>query len=404
MSPFEDRAPLVRKLSPLKRWYALARETWQDPERRQAALEHLRERAYHYRAYLFCVGLPTLVTALYYLLIAAPQYLSEAHFIVMGSAAPQKPEAGLSQAISAAGPDMRTLAVIDFLTSNDAVAALNERVKVAEIYRKPRIDFLARIRSSPTVEEISNYLFGRAGMVHVNYNFMNFVGVIKVFAFDAEDARTVADGMLTLGDQLVDRLNQRALDDALRVARGEVKRAEDRVAAVADKITKFRTNQKELDYTKSADTILDVVGKLENDLAQARADVTAARTYMKPDSAAFVELENRVKALEGQIASQKERLTGPDGAIAPEMANYERLVLERNFANQDYQVASQALEQAYLQAQKQQLFLVRTVDAKVPQKAEYPRGILTVLTMFVTLSVMYGIGWLILAGVREHAG
>lgn len=398
MSRFESKLPVPETSAP--RPSARLRQLL-TPERR----DWLRAKAHQYRAYLLCVGVPTVVTALYFLLLAAPQYMSEAHFLVMSGAGAQKSgDGGAGQMQSSPAGDTHTLAVVDFMQSRDAVANLDMKVDLKTIYRRPMLDLVARMESSPTLEEMYNYLFRHGAMIHVSYDFMNFVGVVKVYAFTAADAHTVADTLLTLGDQLVDRLKKRALEDALRVARAEVKRAEERVVAAGEKITDFRTHQHELDYSKSADTILDVVAKLEGNLAQARADLTAARAYMQPDSSRFIELSNQVKALESQIQAQKGRLTGAGQAIAPEMATYERLQLERTFANQDYQLASQALEQAYLQVQKQQLFLVRTVDARVPEKSEYPRALVIVLTLWVTLSVAYGIGWLILAGVREHAG
>ncbi len=330
-------------------------------------LEHARVWLREHRPYAYCVLLPTLITAAYYFLIAAPQDLSEAHFVVLSP-----PVAGTTVPGAMLTPvgDTNTLAVLDFMQSREAVASLHQQVNVESVYRRPRIDFIARIRSEPTLEQMYKYLFRRGAMIKVNYDFMNFVGVIKVFAFDPADAQRVADTLLKLGDQLVDRLNKRSAEDALRVARAEVKRAEDRVAAIDEKITGFRTKQRELDYSKSAETIQDVIGKLESSLAQARSDLTAAKSYMKPDSPSYQQLQNQVRALEQQIDTQKGRLTGPDGAIAPDMAAYERLQLERTFAQSDYESASRALENAFLQAQRQQLFLVRTVDATPAQESD----------------------------------
>jgi capsular polysaccharide transport system permease protein len=357
-----------------------------------------------HRPFAFMVILPTLVAAAYYALIAAPQYLSEAHFIVLGAPTQHKGgEGGLGQMMASTGGDTNTLAVIDFMQSREAVETLDREVNLKEIYHKPRLDLLARIGAEPTLERLYRYLFRYDAMIHVRYDFMNFVGIIKVYAFDPADAQRVADRLLQLGDQLVDRLNKRSAEDALRVAHAEVRRAEERLVAVGEKLTRFRKQNQELDYTKSADTVLDVIARLEANLAQAQADLTGASIYLKPDSPKYQELKNQINALEDQITSQKARLTG-EGGSAPEIASYERLQLERSFADQDYQIAARALEQAQLQAQKQQLFLVRTVDARTPQEAEYPRGFVIVLTLFVTLTVIYGIGWLILAGVREHAG
>jgi capsular polysaccharide transport system permease protein len=415
MSPFREKAavPVAKTDATAPRtWVARVGRALLPPGNRHAdrIRDQLRDARGQvgnwlgrHRPYTYLVILPTLIAAAYYALIAAPQYLSEAHFIVLGAPTQSKGEGSLSQMMSGGGGDTNTLAVIDFMQSREAVEALDREVNLKEIYHKPKLDFLARLGAEPTMERLYRYLFKRDAMVHLRYDFMNFVGTIKVYAFDPVDAHRVADQLLQLGDQLVDRLNKRSVDDALRVARTELQRAEERVVAVGEKLTRFRTQHQELDFTKSAGAALDVIGRLESNLAQAQADLTAASVYMKPDSSKYRELQSQAKALEEQITAQKTRLTG-EGGVAPEIASYERLQLERGFADQDYQIAARALEQAQLQAQKQQLFLVRTVDARIPQEAEYPRSFIIVLTLFITLTVAYGIGWLILAGVREHAG
>ena len=47
---------------------------------------------------------------------------------------------------------------------------------------------------------------------------------------------------------------------------------------------------------------------------------------------------------------------------------------------------------------------MRVVEPNLPQKALYPKRWTIVLSAFIGLLLAYGIGWLIMAGVREHAG
>ena len=48
-------------------------------------------------------------------------------------------------------------------------------------------------------------------------------------------------------------------------------------------------------------------------------------------------------------------------------------------------------------------YLVRVVQPNLPEKSLAPRRGFILLTLFVSLLVAYGIGWLILAGILEHA-
>ena len=101
--------------------------------------------------------------------------------------------------------------------------------------------------------------------------------------------------------------------------------------------------------------------------------------------------------------SQAAKLTGKNGALAPVLANYEQLTLQREFAQTSYTSALTALENARLQAMRQQLFVVRVVEPNMPQRALFPHSTLMVVTVFLGLVLTYSIAWLIIAGMREHA-
>ena len=106
---------------------------------------------------------------------------------------------------------------------------------------------------------------------------------------------------------------------------------------------------------------------------------------------------------QGQLTAQRARLTGGAGSLAPAVAGYERLAVDRDLANRAYASALQSLETARLDAQKQHVYLVRVVEPNLPVKSTYPKRAVTVLGVFGALLLAYGIGWLIVVGVREHA-
>jgi capsular polysaccharide transport system permease protein len=150
-------------------------------------------------------------------------------------------------------------------------------------------------------------------------------------------------------------------------------------------------------------------GQMETALAQSRAELTERLNFMRPDNPALQATRNRIEALERQIAAERMRHTGTtagsDGAVlARQLANYERLMLEREFADKQLASATASLENARLEAQRQQLFLSRIVEPNLAVYALYPRKLVNVATILVGLTIFYGIGWLLIVGMREHAG
>ena len=95
---------------------------------------------------------------------------------------------------------------------------------------------------------------------------------------------------------------------------------------------------------------------------------------------------------------------GGEGAVlARQLASFERLMLEREFADKQLASATASLETARLEAQRQQLFLSRIVEPNLAVYPLYPRKLTNVASIIVGLTIAYGIGWLLIVGMREHA-
>jgi capsular polysaccharide transport system permease protein len=363
-----------------------------------------------YAASLLFIALPTLLTGIYYFMIASDQYASEARFMIRGQQGSSGSLFGAllsSASISTSQEDL--LSVGDYMMSHDALMALQDRIKISDLFARKDADFLSRMRS-----DLFDWLLGRPvtsedfldfynSRVSVAFDSLTGISTMRVRAFRPRDAQIIADELLKLGEEKVNHYSERQRNDTLKVARDEVVRAEGRVEAARAEITRFRDREKSIDPGKSSVILMEVIGKLEGQLAQTRAEMTEASTYLKADNLKYVALRAKVDALENQIRSEKQRLAGSSDSLAPVVAIYERLLLEREFADKGYASAMASQESARAEAMKQHFYLVRVIEPNLPEKPLFPRRFLTVITTFVSLCFAYGIGWLILAGIREHA-
>lgn len=135
----------------------------------------------------------------------------------------------------------------------------------------------------------------------------------------------------------------------------------------------------------------------------ARAEMEAIAAQIGSNNPQYKALQSRAEAINGQLSSQEGFLVGNSRSIAARLGNYQDLELRREFESKRYAAAAAALESAREQATRQQLFVVRLVEPNMPQKATYPKAVKSIFTVFLSLAVAYGIGWLLLAGVREHS-
>lgn len=90
------------------------------------------------------------------------------------------------------------------------------------------------------------------------------------------------------------------------------------------------------------------------------------------------------------------------GSSEQQVATFQQLGNEKDFADRNLAAAFASLEQARIEAIKKQLYLERVALPSKPDKALEPKRIRGVITTFVLGLVLWGIASMIIAGVKEH--
>lgn len=381
---------------------ALDTAGWSGPVAAPAGFSARLRRTARRNAYKLTVLLPTLLAALYFGFVAAPQYDSEARFLIRGRT--PAPPSGIGEMMAGAGfrpASEDAMGIRDYLQSHDAVGALRGSLPLVEIFRRPEADAIARLWwEAPSAERLLDYY---RRMVTVEYDTTSGITALRVHSFRAEDSQAIARDLLTLSEAMVNRLNERLQQDGLRVAREELGRAESRLAEAQLAMTDFRERERAVDPSRSAAVAVENIGRLEGALAQARAELGEASRFARGDNPRVVTLRNRIEALSAQVAEERKRTSANESGLSQQIGEFERLSLERELARAQLGSATASLEKARVDAQRQQLFLLRVVEPNLAEYARYPKAMLTVLYLFLTLSVAYGLAWLLVAGMREHA-
>ncbi len=355
------------------------------------------------RPYFWCVLLPTILAAVYFIGIAAPQYVSESRYIVR--ARTQSTQSLLGEALNSAGfraASEDASAMREFLLSTDAVAQLRQQMDLVGMFRRPEADLWARFWfPEPQIERLVDYY---RTMVTAYIDSTSGITTLTVRSFRADDSLAINRALLTAGEALVNRLNQRIVQDTVESARREVVRGEERVAAATTAISEFRERERALDPSRSASIAVDTIGRLEGLLATARSELQALQNFARPNNPQVQTLQNRINALQTQVAEERRRTStvGTEG-FTTQVAAYERLRLEAEFGGRQLTAATANLERAMADAQRQQLYLQRVVEPSLAERNRYPKRFTSVAYVFLGLTILYGLVWLMVAGVREHA-
>jgi capsular polysaccharide transport system permease protein len=337
--------------------------------------------------------------------------VSEAHYLVRAQGGTQTSGGGLAALLggggggglggATGGGGAEANSVSDYLTSHDVVEVLNRRLNLVAIFRRPEADLLSRLwEETPTPETLLRFY---QRQVDIYFDADTGITDLKVRTFRPADSYAIARTLLALGEQRVNEMNERSYRDAVQLADRQLNEARANLTQVQAQLTGFRQREQDVDPTNSANAQIQLNAELRGNLATLSAQRATTAATIGTNNPQFQALDRQVRSLQGQLAQQEGRLTGGAGAIASGLGNYEQLRIQQGLLAKQYDAAAAAYETARQQAVRQQLYIVRVVDANMPVKSLYPKRAITLLTMFIVLTVLFGIGWLIAAGVREHA-
>jgi len=373
-------------------------------ERALTISERVRNLLYARRWFFLIVVLPTVLVGLYLYLYAANQYESEAHFLVHSAEKTQVPSAGasaLSMLTGVGSGQNEAMSVADYLTSHDAVAKLRKEDALVERFQRPGVDVLSRLfGTNPTPERLLRYY---QRQVKVKFETESGITTIKVHSFTPEDSYHIAQKLLQIGEERVNELNARSYHDQIANARRVLDEAEAALTANNAAMTAFRHRSGDIDPQATGAAQLGLVSGLSAQLAAARAQLQTMAGVISPSSPQYQALAGHINSLQAQVDAQSGKLTGRSDSITNDVSEYQSLMLRRDFLNKRYEVAAASVEKAREQAIQQELYLQRVVNPNMPVKALYPERLRILATVLVSLLLVYSIGWLIVAGVREHA-
>ncbi|HET9160756.1 MAG TPA: chain-length determining protein [Caulobacteraceae bacterium] len=386
--------PSYQKIEPLR---PLERPA---PERRNARAS----TSWLSRVLLFAVMVvvPTLVAGVYYLLVAAPIYVSEASFLVRTANA--QPSVGLTSVLQGVGfsPGATdAYAVHEFILSRDAVRQLTQGQNLRAVLGRPGADFLARF-PRPFEGSSNEHLFeAYRRFVSVGYDPSTGVSTLHVETFRPKDSQAIAEALLEGSERVVNQLNAQAEHDAVEQARAEVLDSQTRIAASENALTSFRSRERLIDPSRSSAADQELISRLSEQLASLRAE-RSGLAASAPQSPQLPALDNRIRAYQREIEAIQTRVAGQTNSLAPKIGQYERLVLERDFAGHTLTSAMSALETAQQEARRKRLYLQRVVNPSLPDAPMLPHRWRGIGVVFITALMAYGVLVLVMAGLREH--
>jgi capsular polysaccharide transport system permease protein len=351
------------------------------------------------------VGLPTLLAAVYYGVIAAPVYVSQSSFVIKSPGQKSVPSISLANLVQSGGLSSgkdQTQEVLQYVRSRSALRDLEKTVNIRAKYSNLGADLFSRFPGPTNDRSFESLYRYYQSMVGSTLDSESGMAVIETKAFTPSDAYQINAKLLDLSEQLVNRLNERAEGRAVTEAGQRVAQAEQRVRNARVALSAYRNQQDLLDPKAQAQGVLDISNKLISEQAALRAQLDLM-LRVAPRNPSIPAVRNRIAAISRQIGAQTGRAVGTPTGIASKMGTYEKLNVEQEFATQMLTAAQASLEQARTEAARQQFYLERVVEPNVPDDALLPHRLKRILVVFAASLCLYFIGWMLVVGILEHS-
>jgi capsular polysaccharide transport system permease protein len=355
------------------------------------------------RLFLWTVFVPTVCAVLYFTLFASDIYVSESRFVVRS---PQRQTqsslfGALLQGTGFSRAQDDTYPVIDYIESRDALAELNRDGDVSRNYGEQG-DWLSRFGAlgfDKSFESLWKYYSKH--IVHAELDSTSSIVTLQTRAYTADEAQKLNAQLLSMSEDLVNRLNERAATDSVQYALAQVDEAEARAKKAATALAAYRRSNVVFDPDRQSALQLQQVTALQTQLFAAQTQLTQLQV-ITPNNPQVKTLEASIATLKKQIATATGGVVGQNGSLADKSANYTALQLDAQYADRQVSSALAALDSARMEAQRKQLYLERLVQPNRPDIAIEPKRLRSIFEVFAIGVILWGILSLLVAGVKEH--
>ena len=359
-----------------------------------------RARRMREAIYLALIALSIAAAVLLGLFVIPPRYEAEARFAVRGSS-PAMPAAGggaTGLLTTGANPAMGSgfvdgFAVNDFLKSRDCMLQLAKRVDL------PRLLSPAGTSLAGGSQEALYKAYSQA--VTVRFNLVEQENVVAVDAFSPDGSRRIAEALVSLAENFVQKMDEQGVRNALEVETARLHAAENQAIEAASAVAAWRGANRNVDPEAESTMVLQMIGQLENELSTAKIAYAKVKAFGNPDHPMLTPARMQVEALEDQLAAARQRLAGGSGSQANQLRSFTQLKNAQTFSDSNLAATRDAYQQALRETSRLRRYLTVIARPVAEDAASSPNlGMLALEGMLVGMLLAFALS-LLLGSVRS---
>lgn len=358
-------------------------------------------------SFVIVVLLPVVVTAWYLWTVAEDQYSSTAAFTVrqdegQGASDLLGGLAALTGGSAAGDSDI----LYKFIQSQSLIRRIDEDLDIRSHYSAFwDQDPVFALQPDASIEDLEEYW---TRIVRVSHDQGAGLLEVQARAFDREMAQALTTEIVIRSQDMINDLNAQARADAMSFARADLENAVERLSTARSELTSFRSRTQIVDPQADIQGRMGVMNNLQQQLAQALIDLDLLVETTGANDPRLVQAQRRIEVIRDRLARERVAVArGEEGEIAGQdyptlIAEFEGLIVEREFAEENYRASLAAMDIARDNVARQSRYLATYIQPTIAETSQYPQRdvILGLVALFALLS--WAVGCLIFYSIRDR--
>lgn len=357
-------------------------------------------------SFVLLVVIPAALSAGYLFFIANDQYSSRFGFSVRTEelSSAQSLLGGLASLSGSSSSDTDIL--YEFIQSRTLIERIDARLDLVEIYSKPAFDPIFAYDPDGAIEDLVNYW---QRMVSISYSTGSGLLDVRANAFTAEDAYAIAQAIVDESSTMINKLSTIARSDATRYAKEDLDQALARLKTAREALTRFRSETRIVDPSADIQGQMGLMNSLEAQLSDTIIEMNLLMQTASESDPRVEQAQRRIAVIQSLIEKERQKFgmgrasdPGREKDYSTLVGEFERLMVDREYAETAFLAAQAAVDTAQAEAQRQSRYLATYAEPSLPQSVQYPKRFVSMLVICTFLVLGWSIAVLVYYGIRDR--
>ena len=344
-----------------------------------------------------------IVVIFYYTFIAADRYVSNVSLSVKSTDGGSPVSlSGIESLVGVASSSTEDIKLLqEYIKSFDMLQKLDEKINLRSLYEKQKIDLFFRIYSSTSKESYLKYYRDR---IHILFDDTTGLLNVAVEGFSPEDARNISAAILEECERFINEISHNIAREQLRFAQGELESAKQKYKDAKNELLAFQNEYGVFDPQSLAKTKAGFITEIELQISKKETELNTMRSYLNDNAPEIVALKAELRAHKEQLEKERRKVASnaSQDKLNDVVAQFEALYLNLSFAEDVYKTAITAVETTRIEIGRKAKQVVVIQSPYVPDSAAYPKKMYNIITIFVILTLIFGVVRLVRAIIDEH--